>query len=69
MRQPGMLSMSPSTHTQWETPGVFCRSGVPGMSLLLTNRFAAVVTSGVSHRGLRDVGEGSPSSDLWGHWS
>jgi hypothetical protein len=25
MRQMRMLSMSPSTHTQWETPGVFCR--------------------------------------------
>jgi hypothetical protein len=51
MRQMRMLSMSPSTHTLWETPGVLAESGLPGMSFLLTNRFAAVVTSGVSHRG------------------
>ena len=39
------------------------------MSFLLANRFAAVVTSGVSTGGLRDFGEGSPSYDLWRHWS
>jgi hypothetical protein len=32
MRQMRMLSMSPSTHTRWETPGVLAESGLPGMS-------------------------------------
>jgi hypothetical protein len=51
-----------------DSRGCFSKAVCQGCILLLTNRFAAVVTSGVSHRDLRDVGEGSPTSDLWRHW-